>query len=347
MTLRAPILALLLAAATAQAADFPLLNQERVNHGRVALTRTGAAFIWATDDGLRAIVTDSRGTLPNDAGRILNGSQGVVASDGVGALFVWRDGSVIKASLMPSNVLTEEVIGQDPGVAEPAVAWDGTRYVIVWSHVSNAILTRTVDPATGRVDSSARVLSPGGADVPRNLSLASTGDGRSLVAWDRYTYALPSSAASTRVEIAALPDGAPRLLTAAGNTPAVASNGSDYFVAWNEQGVRGAAVSADGTPAEARTIAQGSNPRLAWNGARYILVWSVALINRIRVNYKFLGDNEIPVELSGDPFEYDYDVSARPETGEVAIVVGPSLRFASSIHVWYVDPVRARPVRRF
>ncbi|HEV7920115.1 MAG TPA: hypothetical protein VGR02_04905 [Thermoanaerobaculia bacterium] len=361
MTRRNLLLALLLTAATAaRAAEIPLVTDPSAGAPRVALMRNGAAFAWSSPEGLHAAVVDSRGTLAADQQLILatsNFGPAAVASNGEHALFVWTENGLVKAELLPplNNSFNPQILGEDPGVAPPAVAWNGTRYVVVWSHVSNAIVSRTVD-GNGVPESGIRVLSPGGADVARRISIASA-NGDSLVAWDRYTYNLPASTRATRTELAVLaadgaPRSGPRVLTASGFSPAVASNGTEFFAVWTNfdgQQLVGATVSADGTLRPEQTITAGRDAKLAWDGAHYVLLWMNPVGNRTRVYYAFLSESGAlvtnAVDVGGDTSEYD--VSARPQNGEVAVVVGPSTRLTSVIRVVYVDPVRARPARRF
>jgi hypothetical protein len=362
MTRRNLFFALLLASVTAaHAAEIPLVTDPSAGTPRVALMRNGAAFAWSSPEGLHAAVVDRRGTLAADQQLILatsNFGPAAVASNGEHALFVWTENGLIKAELLPplNNSFNPQILGEDAGIAPPAVAWNGARYVVAWSHISNAVVARTVD-ANGGVESAVRVLSPGGADVARRISIASAASGESLVTWDRYTYDLAAASSTRRSELTILasngtPRTAPRVLTASGSSPAVTSNGSEYFAVWNNfdgQQLVSAAVSADGTPREEQVITAGQDAELAWDGAHYVLLWSNLIGNRTNVYYAFLSESGAlvtsPVDVGGDTFQYD--VSARPENGEVAIVVAPSTRLTSLIRVVYVDPVRARPARRF
>lgn len=363
MAPRLLLLASLLLASVANAAQFPLVCCDPTSgKANVAFTHDKTAFAWIAGDGtLRAAVTANRGPIPADQQIVLGQkarSEAAIASDGERALFVWTEGTGVKAELIPpiNNSLQPIFLGFNPNDTPPAVVWNGTHYVVLWSHLSNAVLARAID-AQGNLEEKTHVLSPGGADVPFRLSIASAGND-SLAVWDRYVFDLEGNGITRRSELAVVaadgtPREAPRTLTTTGFGPSVASNGREYFVVWHDatfEHLRGSVVSASGAIQGEKAIADGRSARLAWNGSQYVLLWQTLVFFRPQVTYALMSENgdllHAPVYVAGDL--YDYEVASQPETGETALVTGTSIRQTlSEIQVLYLDPLRARPVRRF
>jgi hypothetical protein len=106
------------------------------------------------------------------------------------------------------------------------------------------------------------------------------------------TRSLPGAEVKLGPEIPLAP--APELRSAAYNqtSPAAASNGGDYLVAWADGRRLGSdiyvtRVGSDGLPTNAtgRRIAEGKNPKIATAGGDYILVWQGSSnIRSLRVN---------------------------------------------------------------
>lgn len=257
----------------------------------VAVTKTGAAFVWTglyPCPGLWAAVIEGNPPVqPNDQRiQFATGSTGgsAIASDGANAFAVGISKNCLVWSLIGPGVSLQGIIACDVGIAAPAVAWNGRNYVIAWSHVSNAVLTTRVD-ASGNWSGGINVLQPSQAEVPRVISIASGGED-SLVVWDRATYDVTCTCLP-KVEVdSALvdADGRPRvsasILAPSASDPHVASNGSEYFVIWSGSpgyGIFGLRFALNGFPLESEPLPVAPpydyQPRIAWNGSTYVVAW--------------------------------------------------------------------------
>ena len=167
-----------------------------------------------------------------------------IAFDGTNNFVVWQDekSGDIRGGRVATDgtILDLHTIVVSPTGQDPAVAWDGTNFVVVWNDFRSV-------PAAGiyaaRVNSAGTVLDPEGI--------------------------LISGAADNEME------------------PAIASNGSDSLITWNDDRVGfpnndifGARLSAAGTVLDPVSIQIGhaaaaqSAPAVAWNGTNYYVVWA-------------------------------------------------------------------------
>lgn len=193
----------------------------------------------------------------------------------------------------------------------PAVAAGGTGYLVVWQDSRNRLNSAT-DPDTGYdiygifLDSSGVPTSSeaflistvtGGAQAPRDqVDPAVAWNGSSfLVVWsDRRALDAKPHIYGARVTTSGAvldPDGFPISIIAPINPnnpvpeqylPAIASNGADWEVVWQEnQGngfdIVGAKVTSAGAVTNRAAISFTSdnqqNPDIAWNGTNYVVVW--------------------------------------------------------------------------
>ncbi|MCC6484847.1 MAG: hypothetical protein IT209_08380 [Armatimonadetes bacterium] len=193
----------------------------------------------------------------------------------------------------------------------PAVAAGGTGYLVVWQDSRNR-LNSSNDPDTGYdiygifLDSSGvpamgeafliSSTSSGGHAARDQMNPAVAWNGSNfLVVWsDRRAVDSKPHIYGARVSTSGSildPDGFPISITAPINPnnpvpeqylPAVASNGTDWHVVWQEnQGtgfdIVGARVTAAGAVTNRSAIAftadNQQNPDIAWNGTNYVVVW--------------------------------------------------------------------------
>ena len=150
------------------------------------------------------------------------------------------------------------------------------------------------------------------------VHVAATGD-TFLVVWSGGTTA--SGVRALRIDVHGdVLDREPLLVSAAGASPAVATNGRDFLVAWaEERNIHAASVMASGMVANGATISstatynQGT-PVIAWNGSSYLVAWNVsdAATNDWGVSARAVG-------TSGAP------------SGEVS-VIAPVQRFGSIVY---------------
>ena len=111
---------------------------------------------------------------------------------------------------------------------------------------------------------------------PLDAPAVAAGDTTSLVAWkDRTNGGIYAG----RVADAGGPLGDPFLLAAAGETPQVAFDGTNYLVTWSDGDILGRRVAEDGTVLDATPIpvstASGSQttPSAAFDGTNFVVTW--------------------------------------------------------------------------
>jgi hypothetical protein len=173
----------------------------------------------------------------------------------------------------------------------PAVAWKGTDFLVVWqdlrSDADSDIYGAHVSSAGSVLDSAGIPVSTAANDQ-RAPAVAWNGTDFLVVWQDRRSgntydiYGTRVSGAGGVLDPAGIP-----LSTAADDqpAPAVAWNGTNFFVAWQDSragstDIYGAGVSAGGTVAQPAgipisTIAAyaESAPAVAWNGSDFLVVW--------------------------------------------------------------------------
>ncbi len=231
------------------------------------------------------------------------GSQGPsdVAWGGNQFLAVWTDarserGSDIFAARVSANgtVLDPNGLAVTDGASvsnAPAVAWDGTDFLVVWDTSDDYT---PGDIRAARVAPDGTVLDPGGFGVvsdphdQRSPDLTWNGthflvvwqDDRSGSGFDVYgARVAPDGAVED-------PNGFPVSAAAKAQTvPRVASDGSGWFVAWQDArgktlDVFGARVDAGGTVLDPGGIGVAAGPpaertpSLAWDGTDYLVAWA-------------------------------------------------------------------------
>ena len=220
--------------------------------------------------------------------------RGGFASDLYGARLD-KNGNILDASGI--------AISARPGDAEfrPAVTWSGTEYLVVWEDTRNfnaggggPLCVQCDDIFGARVSAGGTVLDPDGLLI----SGADQHQVDPAVAWNGSTYLVvwtDDRAPGNRHDIYG------GLVSSAGvvsnnntvisefsggqNSPTVASNGTDFLVAWSSavlgdihaSRVTGAAAVLDptGIPVGAADGIQ-SEPSVAWSGNRYLVAWTDA-----------------------------------------------------------------------
>ncbi|WP_157758287.1 Ig-like domain-containing protein [Cystobacter fuscus] len=231
-----------------------------------------------------------------------------VASNGTDYLVVWADernasGSDIYGARVSGTGEVMDIAGLAISTAperqySPAVAFDGTDYLVVWTDERNLATTKA-DLYGTRVTSAGVVVTPSGLAIStaagdQNSPMVASNGTDFFVVWtdERNLATTKADLYGTRVTSAGVvvtPSGL-AISTATGDQygPAVASNGTDYFVVWEdkrtgvEQDIYGTRVTNTDTVISpsglALTTATGGqySPSVASNGADYLVVWESA-----------------------------------------------------------------------
>jgi large repetitive protein len=278
----------------------------------VASDGTGYLVTWQNVSSAASAGLDVSGMRISSAGVLLDSAPIVLASDqnqearpavasnGTDYLVVWTDdrasdGGDIYGSRVDSTGLSLDPNGLQIAVApgaqqDPAVASDGSSYMVVWSDArtdtAGDISGTRVHPTGTLLDSGLAIsTAPFGQTSPA-IAASATGY---FVAWtdarganiDIYGSRLSSS--GSVLDAAGLP-----VTTAGGDQghPAVASDGTDYYVAWEDlrsgpthdiyggrvAAADGAAPDGNGVPIAAATREQVF-PTIASNGTVYLVAW--------------------------------------------------------------------------
>lgn len=355
-----PLLLLFAAVAAHAATDVPLMCCiAGGSQPRVALTRTGAAFVWSLN-GLRAVVTDTLPPIRDDRTIVLSTSPNfrdpAIASDGTDALVVWIEGdAVISTRIGPTvTTLSREVLSFHVGASAPAVAWNGKNYIVAWTHVTNAVVVAAVKQ-TGQYLGVINVVQRNSEQVPSNLALTSAGND-SLLTWQRTTLdpacVFCNPVVNAEVDYAMIDaDGRPRgpnVVVDTGTEPDVAWNGREYFLLWSgfpKGGIFGRRIAANGTAIDFGPIPIAAAPdhrgRLAWNGSSYYVVWFHEVFAQEQIYYAPMTDLGVlgtPIPFAGRLIS-DFDIDARA-TGSVVLVRSARPGVGDIASARYIDPRR-------
>ncbi|NMO21153.1 hypothetical protein HPC49_50350 [Pyxidicoccus fallax] len=280
------------------------------DQGHPSVTFNGTDFFVAWDSLWNRNVLGARVT---SAGVVLD-SPGValataaneqsipaVASNGTDYLIVWWEGRHREGTTRIYGVRVSGagevldplgiVLSPSPGAhLYPAVASNGTDYFVAWEEVggSDFRILGTRLTSTGEVlDAQGLLLSAPSGSVSSEPAVASNGTDY-LVVWKGPTVDTLASIAGTRVTAAGRVLDSPGLNISGApgsvDDPAVASNGTDYLVVWedyrnNNNDVFGARVTSAGAVLEAAGIPISTandnqrDPAVASDGTNYLVVW--------------------------------------------------------------------------
>jgi hypothetical protein len=217
-----------------------------------------------------------------------------VAYDGVTNMVVWSDGrsgtyQIYAARLQTTGGVPDNRgirIGNGSGIqTEPSIAYNGTDYLVVWQDARNGnndIFGARVTPAGAVLGEFAISTAAGEQTKPTIAANGATW----LVTWeDAQTGAGEVRAA--RVDSGGSVLDAGGIVVATGATsirvPAVACDGTQCLVAWNQGGGQGDVLGslvnvATGTPGTAFTIisqpSDQTQPSIAFDGSNYLVAWS-------------------------------------------------------------------------
>jgi hypothetical protein len=207
-----------------------------------------------------------------------------------GGLFLvaYDDQAHLDDSVRGRRVTSDGTVLDDPSIAvgnggEPRIGWDGQNFLVAWTGIEAA-----------RVTAQGMVLDLSGieiTDITEGVeSLTAVGNGSdSLVLWGTALYSSTSDMLGARVDrdgILLDPDGFLVATQPANATtaPAVAWDGQDYLVAWEDlrdgdPAIYAGRITSHGTPLDGGGIAVATggddeDPAVAWDGRNYLVVWS-------------------------------------------------------------------------
>ena len=230
-----------------------------------------------------------------------------VASNGTDYLVVWEDLRGDDTHIYGTRVIADGSVTDPMGVqlttgpkrrGDPAVGSDGTDYLVVWtdyfeSYQADSDLYGTrVAAADGQpLDRDAEIAVSTAAEYQSNSSVASNGTDYMIV-WDDIR---DTGALTDRDVFAARVDSSGSVLDSSGILvardanaqwrPDIASDGTDYLVAWqdrradNNENIWAVPLAADGTvaPSEATQITDAplndNAPTVAFDGNDYVVAW--------------------------------------------------------------------------
>lgn len=224
--------------------------------------------------------------------------------------------------------LSESQFGQH----SPRVAFDGTNYVVIWregSAFQSKLYGARVSPAGEVIDRSPLEI----ADVfgGSSYSLASNRSA-TLVVFGGALFSQENELrlASITKEGQVIDRGGRIIQTLTANpTVDIATNGSDYLVAWSttQTGVSALRVLANGTVEAKRDVSpSGSSPSIAFGGGQYLVTYSTLSGNAQQIRGRIVNLQGTPTAA---PEELLAQRSAIPPTGVQAFDVAyDGIRFA-------------------
>jgi hypothetical protein len=291
---------------------------------KVAASGTNFFVVWEDNRNAGTGFVDIYGARVNDAGTVLDRG-GFPIGTGSGDrhtpavasavpalsdyLVVWQDSRNLGTSgqdIYGARVTITGAVTDPAGFpistapddqSTPVLAFNGSQYLVAWTDARN-LATTDLD-IYGALVTTGTVVSPPAGFV---ISTGSSGEQRPttasngtnyLVVWQDYRngattgadlYGVRVSAAGAVLDLSAIP-----ISTAASDqiSPAVATDGTDYFVVWEDYrnaattgaDIYGARITADGTVQDANgipiTTASSDQlaPAVAGSGGAYLVVW--------------------------------------------------------------------------
>lgn len=213
-----------------------------------------------------------------------------ISFDGADFLVVWRD-TLVTPYAFRAGRITPAGVRRDPGGKPvgtttstgygtfPGMAFDGTNHLMVWAEPNGAVLGLRVSKDAVPVDTAP--LTIGAGSKIRPISVAFNGTNY-LVAWRT----LSDEIRVTRVSTAGVVlDSVAGTVLGNGFYPWIATDGQDFLVVWEGNGVggidiyanrvSGAGAAMDG-PAGflvSQAAEAQSAPSVAFNGTDYLVVW--------------------------------------------------------------------------
>ena len=265
--------------------------------GSVAFDGTNYLAVWSEDSDLvgarvtqDGVVLDPGGIRISTAGNVQESPS--IAFDGTNYLVVWQDRrtgayyDIYAARVSPSGwVMDPNGIPVSTAAYSqscPTVAFDGTNYLVAWQDYRST----DFDVYGARVSPAGNVLEPDGIAIAtsgtyQRFPAVAFGGGCFLVTYELWNDDGYDGIWGRRVSPAGtvLDSGGIRVSQQGTGVSAVAFNGANFLVAWQNNGVWGTLVTAggsvvnpDGSVLSARANRQ-KKPSSAWDGNNYLTVW--------------------------------------------------------------------------
>ncbi len=290
---------------------FPVASSAMNHHApAIAFNGTSYAAVWqeersdgSTDIRMCGVVTG--GCMLGAPISTVTGDQEApaIASDGTDFFVTWLDHRVARPDIYgtrvtpalvvsnPDGILVVPLVGESSEPARPAIAFNGTEYLIAWS--DEVFATSASDIGAVRVtpagvsDGGSLMLSFG-PNAQASPAVASSDSGF-LVVWNDFRragyvdlYAARLSTAGSVLD----PNGIVVQSNVMSTPPAIASDGTDYLVAWGGAlGLSARRVSAAGAQDPAIKVGLGSGERfaVASNGTDYLVAWTSGTSSNRRI----------------------------------------------------------------
>jgi len=284
---------------------------------RPALTFAGADYLAVWQDlhdslayDVRAIRVSSSGAVVDSAPFTISAEPGsqmnpALAFAGMNSLVAWQDSRNGWLDIYCARVSPDGTVLDPEGISisgstylqyEPVVATDSNDYLVVWSEYINS--QQRNDIYSARVTSAGVVLDSllGISVLPEQQAAPAVAfDGENyLVAWHDYRSVTTADIYGTRVtKTGVVLDPSGFAISTATNSqmnPALAFDGVNYFVIWEDGRNSGHDLYAARVTPDARVldaagvaIARGSdwlrNASLAFDGERYVAAWEYGQVN--------------------------------------------------------------------
>ena len=259
---------------------------------RAAFDGTNYLVVWngpwyGTQDSIISTRISQSGSILDPSGiRIGAGATPSVAFDGNNYLVTWEQDSVIRCARVSRAgvVLDAPVAVTSVRGAAPAVAFDGTNYLVAWG--GHDLYASRVSPA-GAVRDTAGILVSGATGVQEFPAIACDGT-NCLVTWQdmRFGGYLDIYGARVTPSGSVLDPGGVAISTAAYSQyyPAVAFDGTNYLVAWQDYRttdfdifasrvtLAGLVLDPDGLPIATNAIYQ-RYPSVTFGNGYYLVTW--------------------------------------------------------------------------
>ncbi|MHB8874871.1 MAG: hypothetical protein ACYC8T_14375, partial [Myxococcaceae bacterium] len=229
-------------------------------------------------------------------------SAAAVTWDGTNYLVAWQDtrNGLGKYDIYGARVTSAGAVQDASGIAistatddqrAPALAWNGTHYFVVWQDIRSGT---GIDVYGARVSAAGAVQNTSGivisTEANQQFSPDVAWDGTNyLVVWRDYRSGIGPDIYGARVNASgAVQDASGIAISTAANdqlNPAVAWNGANYLVVWDDYrsgtnfDIYGTRVSAAGAVQDPSGIAISTaangqnNPAVAWGGTSYFVAW--------------------------------------------------------------------------